>query len=128
MFGSVSTLLAAGRALVKPPLLARGMANKKYGVEEGHGQKSEVRKLKWQRKHLVRATGGRFRTIRGLQPDPFLTHGLVSRPDWSYHSSEAADARGAPGTLTPRQQDAVVIMREMVEDVKKALEHVNTKV
>ncbi len=61
------------------------------------------------------------RSDRGLAPDPFKSYGLVSRPDWSHRD-------GTPGSLTPRQADAVVIMRQMVEDVKKALDHVNTKV
>ncbi len=56
-----------------------GNRQRLYGEEEGHGVKNEVRKVKAQRKHLIRATGGRWRHLKDLPPDPFKAHGLVSR-------------------------------------------------
>ena len=75
----LSRLLPLRLVLVRVPRRFVGNRQRLYGEEEGHGPKNEVRKLKWQRKHLIRATGGRFRHQQGLPPDPFTSYGLVSR-------------------------------------------------
>ncbi len=62
---SGSLLSSAGRAglALTAPALCRGVGNRQrlYGEESGHGPKNEVRKVKAERKHKIRATGGMFR-------------------------------------------------------------------
>ena len=63
----------------------------RYGSEEGFGQKNEVKKEKWIRKHMLNRTcGADFRELRGLTRNPNKGGPLYDIPDWSF-------ADGRPG-------------------------------
>jgi hypothetical protein len=94
----------------------------RYGNEEGHDLKNEVRKEAWINKRRKKYTGqGWRRNEAELPPDPFLSYGLSSKPDWSFQD-------GRPGYYNKQQLEAFEIMRQMCEDVQSALKYVNKKV
>ncbi len=57
----------------------------------------------------------------GLVPDPLKSYSLNRIPDWSFQD-------GRPGVFTESPKQSVVMMREMCEDVQKALKFMGKKV
>ena len=56
----------------------------RYGHEEGHDRKNEVRKEWWIRKRTRRSLGGDFREMQGLTRNPNQGGPLLDIQDWSF--------------------------------------------
>ena len=109
---------------IKTPVICvtiRNVGNrKKYGQEEGHDTKNEVRKDKWIKKRRRISLGGDYRESLDLArcintPGEYLVDGQ----DWSY-------ADGRPGIPAFGQIKRMYATRIHATEIKAALDLVNS--
>ena len=86
------------------------LRDQKYGVEEGHDLKNEVRKEKWIKKKLRIGNGANWRKDQGLEPVVMNTT-IQAMPEWSDAES------GFPGAPTPNQIRAKKVNLQLCQDI-----------
>lgn len=84
--------------------------DQKYGVEEGHDLKNEVRKEKWIKKRQRISKGADWRKAQGLE-DRVMNTTIKAMPEWS-------DAEtGFPGAPTNKQIHAKKVNLQLCQDI-----------
>ena len=94
----------------KRQILIIFLRDQKYGVEEGHDLKNEVRKEKWIKKKLRIGNGANWRKDQGLEPVVMNTT-IQAMPEWSDAES------GFPGAPNPNQIRAKKVNLQLCQDI-----------
>ncbi len=85
-----------------------------YGVEEGHGQKNEVRKEKWIRKRNRPTYGKQWRIQNNYELQPLVKGTLASQSEWTDVET------GHPGPGTDEQRIRRARMTLLAAEIHQA--------